>query len=102
MGRKSHTPEPWEYDEIKEWRGLFGPNRPRMYGIIKASNGSTIVNGSDWQGGRQKANLRRAAVCVNACKGIPTAALEAGVVGKLLEVSKKLVKATRPRKAVAS
>jgi len=33
---------------------------------------------------RERANLRRIVACVNACQSIPTAALEANVVGALL------------------
>ncbi len=83
-----HTPEPWDCD-----------GRTIMYATPDESGEMTMIEVSTnvteagwdtvafveaiWPGA--DANARRICAAVNACKGIPTEALEQGVIRELLE-----------------
>lgn len=72
----NHLPEPWCYRRSSDGRYYeIGPKNVRA----DASREQIVrmVQGI--------ANARRITACVNACAGIPTAALEAGGVAKLDE-----------------
>jgi len=102
MAEIKHTPEPWAADgtdicqqepynlhiiaTMAEWRSIdeekFRIHQSTEYGTNYLVN--LEVPGSG--GGEEEANARRIVACVNACKGIPTEALEAGVLKGVLEV----------------
>jgi hypothetical protein len=64
-----HTPEPWKY------RGLQIESETEDIAELYDS-GDDASN---------EANARRIVAAVNACKGIPTEALEGGVISELVE-----------------
>lgn len=68
-----HAPEPWRFDGRTQ--------------ILAADNGdhgiiATMNRGRDFRGPECDANARRIVACVNACAGIPTAALEGATFGQ--------------------
>jgi hypothetical protein len=73
----AHTPEPWTYNHM----AVVQDARGRIVADCE------IVAGGDSDGlpEEEVANARRICAAVNACRGIPTGALEQGVVGELLE-----------------
>jgi hypothetical protein len=66
-----HTQEPWEAERDGD----------RMTGRIFGADHDWLA---DVYSGNDQAIARRLVACWNACQSIPTDALEAGVVGKLL------------------
>jgi hypothetical protein len=62
-----HTPEPW----VKTW--------PEHRPVIASGNTGLAIEFNE-------PNIDRAAACVNACKGIPTEALESGVIAEMLSL----------------
>ncbi len=66
-----HTQEPWEAERDGD----------RMTGRIFGADHDWLA---DVYSGNDQAIARRIAACCDACQSIPTDALEAGVVGKLL------------------
>lgn len=76
----SHTAEPWRVEGNKL---IEGPTPGFGIGSVYASS-----FGADTA--EMEANARRIVSAVNACAGIPTEALEAGVVGDLLIEAKKI------------
>lgn len=73
-----HTPEPWAYEGSEilaerngQWVGIGLMSKATVYQQIpeRDSNGKRVV------------------ACVNACTGIPTAALEAGAVRALVDAA---------------
>lgn len=80
MAGTQHTPEPWT---------------ALPYGLIRGGKSYEYTRGSAQQqiasvclleedNGSRDANARRIVAAVNACRGIPTEGLEAGVVADLL------------------
>ena len=59
-----HTPEPWSADWTKQQGTVVGSMWEKDSGLTITANPST------------NENARRIVACVNACAGIPTAALE--------------------------
>ncbi len=94
-----HTSEPWEAfegDIRNNGRGEF----IEIYGKDKEFIATTLENeGCLGVTNKQQANARRTVACVNACEGISTKAIEAGVIRALSEVCKELL--TEVRKAGA-
>lgn len=87
MERTQHTPEPWKLGELSE----FGGYDCMTHGI-KA--GPVTLDAADY--GQKKCGLlaldmhtrimadaRRIVACVNACAGIPTEAIESGVIQEM-------------------
>lgn len=79
-----YTPGPWTYDK-PNWRGerasdhnwhVSGDRHEDEEGSVLATAVAVVV-GSATSGGIAEANARRIVACVNACKGIDTATLEA-------------------------
>ena len=68
-----HSPEPWTSNVCA---GFGGPT-----GIL-GSDHQPVIIGEDWT--ISNANMGRINACVNACKGIPTEALEAGVIDEFV------------------
>ncbi|MCK5601725.1 hypothetical protein KAR91_07655 [Candidatus Pacearchaeota archaeon] len=105
MTEQKHTKEPWsirEFDQRKKdqistvskkdgaWefskRDIIGPDSERAICSVV----SCTKEDSAWSGIKDhntaKENARRISAAVNACTGIPTEALESGVVGELVDV----------------
>ena len=73
-----HTPEPWTVcpgDEMSS-PGIDGPNGEAVVWWTSSQHDEGIPNHAD---------AYRIAAAVNACDGIPTKELEAGVVADMLE-----------------
>lgn len=72
------------------------------WAVVTDANGSVVANVPDVVSApamRQmpaEANARRLVACWNACQSIPTEALEAGVVGELVEACRTLVDSSLP------
>lgn len=72
----NHSPEPWEVDPVT--------------GGVVDTNGSIVCDAivgdssPDDPGPMEDADIERIVACVNACRGIPTSALKAGVIGKFV------------------
>jgi hypothetical protein len=66
--------EPWEMD-------FDGCDSDRAY--LKAANGAWMFG--DYDGALSRVAAARIVACVNACAGVPTAALEAGALAKALD-----------------
>jgi len=95
--RTKHTPEPWELD-IREYgfrirmgsavpyTGVYKPQHLIEWdpGVYYAPD-YPETDAENRQYLEAEANARRIVACVNACEGIPTEALEAGVVRELVE-----------------
>ena len=88
----AHTPEPWAWDSRgdKTWDVQIGvavgKDEKQCSGFIKEDDDVCYIQGiAEMTGMDHIANARRIVAAVNACKGIPTEALEAGVVAGLLE-----------------
>jgi hypothetical protein len=71
-----HTQEPWEAERDGD----------RMTGRILGADHDWLA---DVYSGNDQAIARRIAACCDACQSIPTEALEAGVVGELVEAVRK-------------
>ncbi len=73
-----HTPEPWNY-KVAEWENIYG----KVYGnlaIVNAQCQEMFRSTRLLPYEEQEANAHRIVACINACAGIPTEALETGVV----------------------
>lgn len=70
----AHTPEPWVVDDE-----IF----------VDGPDGKSIFGGASTQRSDEEcaANADRIAACVNALKGIPTEAIEGGVIKDLLDAA---------------
>ena len=83
--RTSHTPEPWHYEMEYSVTTIFAPD---LFGQDPYAAYIAEIDGQDVgrfaTAEQHVANARRIVAAVNACKGIPTEALEQGVVGELL------------------
>ena len=77
------TPEPWHIENL--WHVLSEDGR-----LIAGCGGhdSNIPGDNTFQD--NQTNARRIVACVNACAGIPTEALEAGVVGEMQRSLKRI------------
>ena len=85
---QKHTPEPWAVspgDNISS-PGIDGPNGEAVVWWTSSQHDEGIPNHAD---------AYRIAAAVNACKGIPTEDLEAGVVADMLEALKRLEASVR-------
>ena len=81
---QKHTPEPWAVspgDNISS-PGIDGPNGEAVVWWTSSQHDEGIPNHAD---------AYRIAAAVNACKGIPTEDLEAGVVADMLEALQSLL-----------
>jgi hypothetical protein len=78
----NHTPEPWESqsNSLTIYTLTDSTTNAIAVALCKETAGGSIV---EWK--EAKANQRRIAAAVNACAGIPTEALENGVVRELRE-----------------
>jgi hypothetical protein len=77
MSETKHSPEPWQFDEwdhVKDARGE-----------IVVLSGFALSAGYREFRSPEKTD-RRIVACVNACAGLSTEALEAGALGKALDV----------------
>uniref|UniRef100_A0A6M3LJR2 Uncharacterized protein n=1 Tax=viral metagenome TaxID=1070528 RepID=A0A6M3LJR2_9ZZZZ len=90
-----HTPEPWAWDSRgdKTWDVQIGvavgKDEKQCSGFIKENDDVCYIQGiAEMTGMDHIANAHRIVAAVNACKGIPTEALEAGVVADLLAACK--------------
>jgi hypothetical protein len=88
----AHTPEPWHYETAYSITSIFAPDPTGQnpYGTYVAEIDGQDV-GRDTTRAQHEANARRIVAAVNACAGIPTQALEQGVVAELLEVLQAIV-----------
>ena len=91
--KAGHTPEPWLRDGLGIYalhhNGDYENGKPYLVNRFYAS-----VQACTNQGGTMEeayANARRIVAAVNGCEGIPTEALESGVVGKMREALEKCV-----------
>src|SRR5690606_38892583 len=106
MAQVQHTPGPWELD-IEEYgfrirmgsavpyTGIYEPQHviewdPGVY----PSEDQDEADAEHRQYLEAKANMERIVAAVNAVEGIPTEALEAGVVRKLIEAATRYLAAT--------
>lgn len=87
-----HTPEPWESDLIYVVAPCPNGVHPDIYIAEIAHEDSESRIASPKQ---QKANLRRIVACVNACQGIPTEALEQGMIKELLKSMETYISSAR-------
>src|ERR1700687_3987469 len=85
MTRPQHTPGPWEVI----------PARGKMLPHVMGGDHCRIALLDDCHAAEseREANARRIVAAVNACEGIPTEALEQGVVRELLEALKAIATA---------
>lgn len=88
QGQK-HTPEPWQYHLGRGADPRFHVQTQGGYQIASTPPLHRDTRSHD-ENTQREANARRIVVCVNACAGIPTEALEAGVVGELLAAIRTL------------
>lgn len=66
-----HTAEPWQWLDFGAWgdQVIYGPDaKERPIATAYAERGKRLI---------ARANAQRIVACVNACKGVPTAILEA-------------------------
>lgn len=103
---ETHTQEPWRFSD-RDWRnqesefyffivGDVQPYEPNSdiddSGIYSdTATAIAIVKGNATAGDIPHANARRIVAAMNACAGIPTEALEGGVVGQLLASLKAML-----------
>ena len=87
----NHTPEPWSID----WHFIVAPDPKGIYPDIYIAD---IVTGYDDEEpdriaspNEQEANGHRIVAAINACRSIPTEALEAGAIHQMLETLEKLM-----------
>lgn len=84
MSEATHTAEPWQWKTI----GLH----PRKAFIFdRETRFIAETDDADMNTRDANANARRIVACVNACRSITTAALEAGVVAEMLAALRGLV-----------
>jgi hypothetical protein len=79
-----HTPEPWEWREYVYKDGLMGYQIFAKFGATDSALVCEIRPG-EFPAFVWADNFRRIVAAVNACKGIPTEALEDGVISELVE-----------------
>lgn len=79
MNDNQHSPEPWH---VGTGRG----HHESIYG--SDLQGSLIAYAARGNKEKDSANAERIVACVNACKELPTVALEAGVIAKLVKLAK--------------
>lgn len=97
-----HTREPWTY-EIQTKGAIIGggpeegPHEKAkgMGGFIENAVRHRLVASLSGSDGATKANARRIAAAVNACKDIPTEALEAGAVKDLRTACQRYIRQYR-------
>lgn len=82
---ESWTPEPWAFSN-RDWRGEEHPHHYYVTGCHGSGvcTAVALVVGNETSGDVPRDTARRLCAAVNACQGIPTAALESGVVADLL------------------
>jgi hypothetical protein len=88
----AHTPEPWHYEVDYSVTTIFAPDPTGQnpYGTYVAEiDGQDVGRFATRE--QHEANARRICAAVNACRGIPTRALEQGVVGGLREALGRLL-----------
>jgi hypothetical protein len=97
--QQQHTPEPWRCSD-RDWRGDESDQHWYVTGdhheSVDAEDGEDVpgaccaavarVEGNATSATVTEANARRIVACVNACKGIPVEAVEAGAVKDLLSL----------------
>ncbi|UXO93966.1 hypothetical protein Pan3_44 [Pseudanabaena phage Pan3] len=94
----THTPEPWRVEEGTTliW-GACNPDDRTTYGmgydIAQCRITPSLLKGRAPWVDEGKANARRIVAAINATAGIPTEALEAGVVRELVEAARELLAA---------
>lgn len=88
-----HTPGPWQVVEKGQgwgdsWREIWAGNH-----AVVRPDGYYSSKYDDYEFGVaiSEPNARRIVACVNACEGIPTEALESGVVREVVEALEALV-----------
>lgn len=89
MTDSQHTPEPWEavYDDYRGDICFSGEGRWSINPV-----GCYMAANDDWEEAVRDectANAHRIVACVNACAGIPTEDLAAGVVERMAEAKAK-------------
>lgn len=72
MGENRWGPEPWFIEDAD---------------YILDATGETVAEAHAPAGWLAKDRARRIVACVNACAGIPTEALEAGALGRALDIA---------------
>ena len=94
---QAHTPEPWEADDFAIEAGPGSPAAPMRIAVVSDSSCFPCLDEGEVAKADAEAlaNARRIAAAVNACAGIPTEALEQGVVGELLTAVRHLVEWNR-------
>ena len=94
--KQAHSPTPWRCQPSEGPSGTLP--KPREYAVLYHTGPGTLDAGVGlcWHtyGDTAKANARRIVAAVNACEGISTEALEAGVVADRLEALEELSMAT--------
>lgn len=86
-----HTPEPWRIEDgciVASWSTSYPATASDGREFLHPTGLIALVYGpgaAPAQPGSNLANMRRIVAAVNACRGILTEALEAGVVGELVE-----------------
>ncbi|WP_296763766.1 hypothetical protein [Sediminimonas sp.] len=80
MTNAKHTREPWQAIGLAIYTDRGTPGIETWVANIKRGRADSV----------EVADARRIVACVNACKGIPTDALESGVIRDLLEALENL------------
>lgn len=95
MSETKHSPEPWEC--MTEGRAFGHPDPPpeerereRWCLVVALEDDPPLAYFED------EGDARRAALCVNACAGFPTEALEAGALAKALGAAVDILEHTDP------
>ena len=79
-----HTPEKWEVGPSHVIKHIYqNEHNQRCTAFIGEMLGGIDAN--------PEANARRLVACVNACEGIPTEALEGGVIGELMDALQSMI-----------
>jgi hypothetical protein len=88
----SHTPEPWHFETQYDITTISSPDPTgeNPYGTYIAEiDGQDVGRYTPTE--QHEANARRICAAVNACQGIPTEALESGLIACLASATPKLL-----------
>lgn len=93
--RENHTPEPWRV-ETWEYTRRDSTEQPEEKLTIQNDKDAIAQIMPLWRPGgdrfaEEKVNADRIVAAVNACAGIPTTALEAGVIAELREACRRAI-----------
>jgi hypothetical protein len=84
MSETKHSPEPWT--DLAD--GIDGP--ANSHPVVDVDTHSLVARAYGDEVDEAEANARRIVACVNACAGIPTAALESGALAEAIRAAQDL------------